>query len=134
MILDFGKYKRNPFYFDCFMSTYDVEQEYLFLGGYAALEIRNILQFIPNTNKIENYSVHLASIECLLSVLQNESIESETLSVVNSKNKTLSSLIKNKRDGIHEDAAIPDYISRLFNHRCSKINQLNIDLKEFIDT
>ena len=43
MILELVKYERNAFYFDCFLSGYDREREYLFIGGYAALKIRNIL-------------------------------------------------------------------------------------------
>ena len=72
MILEFGKYARSAFYFDCFLSAYDMEKEYLFIGGFAALKIKNLLHFISDTEKVENYSEYLALVEVFLSIVTNK--------------------------------------------------------------
>ena len=131
MILDVGKYRRNPFYFDCFLSDHDREREYLFIGGYAALEIRNILQFLPDTEDIKSYSHYLNSIECFLSLLQNKTMDSKKLSQVLNSTNILSILIQAARDSAHHND-IPDYIMQLFNHRCKRIEELTIFYKYFI--
>ena len=133
MILEVGKYLRHCFYFDCFISGYDIEQEYLFIGGHAALEIKNILQHIPNSQKIENYSHYLKSIQCLFALLKNGIIESEILSSVQQNDCILLPLLTNERDKIYDnDDVIPEYIRDLFHYRCDNTYQMTIDLDDFL--
>ena len=68
MILEVGKYERNAFYFDCFLSGYDREREYLFVGGYAALKIKTILLFMSMEDIIENYAKYLQLLQKQLEV------------------------------------------------------------------
>eukprot|EP01084_Bolivina_argentea_P256127 431114_1 len=140
MILEFGKYERNAFYFDCFVSSYARESEYLFIGGYAAIKIKNILHFISKTNTIENYAQHLLFIQCFFSVISNQSIESQILSSIQYKKNNMLSMIISKNSDKKPcnfsykptNEAVPKYITNLFYFRCSKISELEINLTEFV--
>ena len=130
MILELGKYERNALYFDCFLSSHDIEKEYLFLGGYAALKITTILHFMNDIDKIKNYADYLAIIECFVSIFQNKSFNEQRL-LSNSRIDTLSILATNKRDNKLKEESIPEYISQLFSFRCNKMINLEIDLRQF---
>ena len=125
MILQIGKYERNAFYFDCWLSGYDLEREYLFIGGYAAIQIRNILQFSSDKDDIQNYSDHLKLMQCFLSLISNKHIDQQQIDSLPQNNKILPSLIQqNSRSNL------PEYIITLYQFRCIKINEIMIDLSE----
>ena len=44
MILQMGKDGGKCCYFDCFFSGFNMEKEYLFIGGSAKVKVLNILQ------------------------------------------------------------------------------------------
>eukprot|EP01084_Bolivina_argentea_P259594 438066_1 len=71
MVLSFTKYFRNAFYFDCILSGFDQEEECLFIGGYAALRISNIVHFINCREKVENYSKYLKLMEIFINLVTN---------------------------------------------------------------
>ena len=129
MILELGKHEHSAFYFDCFLSGYDREREYLFVGGSAALKIKNILHFLDDGAELDNYSQYLQLIEAFLSLVSNKYFVNYSVSP-NDHICVLSRLITNKRDIIMNDNQIPSYISQLFDYRCDKLKYLQMDFNQ----
>eukprot|EP01084_Bolivina_argentea_P159526 277819_1 len=127
MILEFGKYERNTFYFDCFMSGYDREEEFVFIGGFAAIKIKNILQFIDD--KIMNYAQHLALIQCFFYLVTNQIGNEQMIESIPKGNDILPLLIHIQSN---KSSVNTNYISKLFTFRCNKLNKVTIDLTQFI--
>ena len=101
MILELGKHERSAFYFDCFLSGYDREREYLFIGGYAALKIKNILHFISETETVEDYSTHLQSIEAFIGIMRQRSIQIIESSDLRSPNDYRKNFFNNMMENHH---------------------------------
>eukprot|EP01084_Bolivina_argentea_P159530 277826_1 len=120
MILEFGIYERNSFYFDCFISAYDREEEYLFIGGFVALKIKNILHFDAQSGDIHNYHQHLVCIQCFFAALSSINIDQQLLSSLPDINDEFCSLIKNRIsvNNVDFDHELPTYIINLFDFRC----------------
>ena len=129
MILEIGKYERNAFYFDCFLSGYDREREYLFIGGFAAIKIKNVLHFM-NNDEISSYSEYLQTLQTFFAILQSELVEDD-LQIDLDKNKIIQSLIDNQYKRNIADQTIPSYIYKLFMFKCSGIRQIEMDLMEY---
>eukprot|EP01084_Bolivina_argentea_P137017 241313_1 len=96
MILSFTKYFRNAFYFDCMISGFDQEQECLYIGGYAALKISNIIHFIDETEKIENYSKYLILMEMFMNIITGINTEKSLIMIPNQSENMLKLMIEDQ--------------------------------------
>lgn len=141
LILEFGKHERNGFYFDCFVSGYAREEEYLFIGGYAALKIKNVLHFGA---EIENYSSQLRAIQCFISALSPTDVTddskqtdlNEQLLDRNSADVDLITSLINMKIASKQTATslIAPYILNLCEFWCNELQQMEIDLIELKHT
>eukprot|EP01084_Bolivina_argentea_P137015 241311_1 len=134
IILQIGNYIRNVFYFDCFLSGYDREREYLFIGGNAALKIKNILNVNSNTGEIENYSKYLRLIQIFLLLLSNQNIDEEIPiyddDVENKHEDVDMAAIISYRLNKNSNISIPSYVSNLFDMRCNKLTEISVDITQ----
>ena len=129
MILKLNYYERNVFYFDCFLSAYDREMEYLFIGGFAALRIANILHFISDDRRIESYSKYLILLESFFNLLQNVNIDFAVITdskETNSKseNQVAPQTMKNDENVIFRDIKGREklYVGRSQQDTCPEID------------
>ena len=127
MILEVGKHERSPFYFDCFLSGYAREEEYLFMGGYAAMKITNIIHFLPSGFDIDSYDYrdYLQSMERFLSIFTDHYGKMPPLD----DNEDIQS-IKSLFDTA-QNTEIPEYITKLFAIRRQNVKLLEINLIDF---
>ena len=116
MILEVGKYERNAFYFDCFLSGYPREQEYLFIGGYAAIRIKNIFQFTSMDDEVQllNHHKHLQSIDCFFASLSDIGMEQENFTNNDISSKSVRQLLLRLNNNKNDMTIIPEYIIKLF--------------------
>ena len=133
MILEISKYQRSAFYFDCFLSGYDREREFLFIGGSAALKIKSMLHFISAEETIENYSDYLQLLEVFFQALQNDRdiVEQRDHSMNMEQNRRLNSLIEYQCNQYVNNDNVSGYIYQLFQFRCNKLMQIEIELFSF---